>query len=96
MANQKEMRTVRETLINFFNEIEIPNFTVEGQTKEGILLHNTEFDCYAVIKPIVKKEDFDPEDALAEYEEKLQAQLEREKAKEEKAKKRKKDSEKED
>ena len=88
MATQKEMREMRENVINQLSEIEIVGFEYVGQITDGVLLHNTDLDSYLVLKPIAKKEDFDSEDALEEFEDKQAKALEREQARLEKAVKR--------
>lgn len=78
MANQKQMRETRENLINQAMNVEFAGFETEGLTNEGVLLYNAEVDAYAVVKIIVKKEDFDANGALEDYVMKLQARAERE------------------
>ena len=85
MATQKEMREMREEVINLIENTEFANYVFEGIVTDGVLLYNEGLDTYVVVKPIVKKEGFDPEDALQEYEDKQKAKEEREKAKLEKA-----------
>ena len=88
MATQKEMREMRENVINQLSEIEIVGFEYVGQITDGVLLYNTDLDSHLVLKPIAKKEDFNPEDALEEFEDKQAKALEREQARLEKAVKR--------
>ena len=85
MATQKEMREMREEVITLLETSGVEGYEVQGIITDGILLYNEGFDTYVVLKPIVKKEGFDPEDALQEYEDKQKAKEEREKAKLEKA-----------
>lgn len=77
MATQKEMREMRVNLIEQLMEKELTGFEVVGQISDGVLLQTPD-GTFAVVKPIIKKENFDSEDALAEFEEKEQARLERE------------------
>jgi hypothetical protein len=85
MANQKEMREMRENVITQLAEtVELEGFEPVGQIVEGMLYLNTATESYLVLKPIAKKESFDPEDALQEFADKETARLERE---QEKAKK---------
>lgn len=81
MATQKEMRQMRVDLIEQLMEKELAGFEVVGQISDGVLLQ-TEDGTYAVVKPIIKKEGFDAEDSLAEFEEKEQARIEREQERE--------------
>lgn len=67
-------------------------FAFEALVKEGVLVTNG--DAYVVISAIVKAEEFDPSDAIQEYNEALEARAkkESEKAKKvEKAKSKKKE-----
>jgi len=91
MATQKEMRTMREEMVERLQEVKFPKYEVVGVVKDGVLLFHEEKMTYAVLKPIVKKEDFDAEDALQEYAEKVEAQKERELEKARKVEKRKKE-----
>lgn len=84
MATQKEMRQYREDFIGTLTTIEFDGFEFVGITVDGPAYENAEGDV-VVVKPIAKKEDFDVEDAIAEFDEKLEARLEREKARLEKA-----------
>ena len=84
MANQKQMRELRENLIEQASNVNFAGFETEGLTNEGVLLYNAEVDAYAVVKIIVKKEDFDSVGALEDYVATLQARAEREAKKKEK------------
>jgi hypothetical protein len=85
MLNQKIKLEMRKTLIEYLEKVEYPNYEVLGIITDGILLQHTENNGYVVLKPIVKKEEFDAEDALAEYEEKLKARQQKEQEKKKKA-----------
>jgi len=89
MATQKEMRTMREEMLEKLQEVSFTGYEVVGIVKDGFLLFHEEKMTYIVIKPIVKKEDFDAQDSLEEYAEKIAAQKERELEKARKAEKRK-------
>lgn len=79
MASQKEMKAIREYALELFETVEFEGFEVVGQIVDGMLMkHLGEEESYVVFKPIVKKESFDVEDALAEFAEKEAARLERE------------------
>lgn len=93
MATQKEMREMREAMVTSLQEIAFTEFEQVGVVVEGVLLQHKTTGAYMVLKPIAKKETFDAEDALAEYEEKVAKALEREAEKAEKAKKKEKKAE---
>ena len=84
MATQKEMRQYREDFIGTLEDVVFDGFTFVGITVDGPAYENAEGDV-VVVKPIAKKESFDVNDAIAEYGEKVEARLEREKVKLEKA-----------
>lgn len=84
MANQKERNQVRETVIENIGGLAFEGFKNLGRVSEGILFHEEVQDVFVVVKVIGKKEGFDFEEALAEFEEKEIARKERE---QEKAKK---------
>lgn len=86
MLNQKIKLEMRKNLIEYLEKVEYPNYQVLGIITDGILLQHTENNGYVVLKPIVKKDDFDADDALAEYEEKVKARQQKEKEKEKKKK----------
>jgi hypothetical protein len=88
MATQKEMRTMREQMVEVLSGVGFAGYTFEGVVRDGVLLRHEENETYVVLKPIVKKEEFDAEDALEEYAEKVAKAAEREKEKAEKAAKR--------
>jgi len=85
MLNQKIKLEMRKNLIEYLEKVEYPNYQVLGIITDGILLQHTENNGYVVLKPIVKKEDFDADDALAEYEEKIKARQQKEQEKKKKA-----------
>ena len=87
MLNQKIKLEMRKNLIEYLEKVEYPNYQVLGIITDGILLQHVENEGYVVLKPIVKKDDFDADDALAEYAEKIKAREEREAEKAKKAKK---------
>ena len=87
MLNQKEKIEMRKNVIEFLLDVEFPNYEVLGVITDGILLQHVENEGYIVLKPIAKKDDFDADDALAEYAEKIKAREEREAEKARKAKK---------
>jgi hypothetical protein len=93
MATQKEMREMREAMVTSLQEIVFAEFEQVGVVVEGVLLQHKATGAYMVLKPIAKKETFDAEDALAEYEEKVAKAIEREAEKAEKAKKKEKKAE---
>ncbi len=77
MRKQAEMKETRENVIeNIINTFDLEGFEVVGRVTDGIL--NKDKNGYVVIKPIVKKDGFDAEDALLEYEEKQEALKQRE------------------
>ena len=84
MLTQKEKQQIREQIFEQLQNFPYAGFEVEGVITDGILLYHAEKDAYVVIKPIVKQESFDAEDALAEYQEKLKNRIERELKKAEK------------
>ena len=84
MATQKEMREIRENVIEQVQEVEFENFQQIGQIVDGVLLFNLKTQSYLVLKPIAKKDSFDADDALIEFEDKEKARIERETAKAEK------------
>lgn len=84
MATQKEMRQFRDEFMCAVSEMEITGFTFEGFTTDGPVFLNDSGDC-VVVKPIAKKEDFDMEDAISEWEEKQIAATQREQDKLDKA-----------
>ena len=81
MLNQKAKLELRKNLIEYLENEGYPDYDVLGVIAEGVLLQHLENGVHVVLKPIVKKDDFDPDEALAEYEEKLKAKEEREKKK---------------
>lgn len=85
MLNQKIKLEMRKNLIEYLEKVEYPNYQVLGIITDGILLQHTENNGYVVLKPIVKKDDFDPDEALAEYEEKMKARQQKEQEKKKKA-----------
>ena len=85
MLNQKAKLEMRKNLIEYLEKVEYPNYQVLGIITDGVLLQHTENNGYVVLKPIVKKENFDVDDALAEYEEKIKARQQKEQEKEKKA-----------
>lgn len=91
MRKQTEMKETRENVIeNIINTFNLEGFEVVGRITDGILIKDN--NGYVVIKPIVKKDGFDAEDAILEYQEKQEALKKRElekKAKVAKAKARK-------
>ena len=78
MANQKEMKAIREQALEMFKTMEFEGFELVGQAVEGVVMKHVELDAFVVFKPIVKKEGFDVEDALQEFEDKARAAAERE------------------
>lgn len=80
MADQKQMKQAREKALELFATMEFEGFEFVGQAVEGAVMRNEEIDAYVVFKPIVKKETFDVEDALQEFEDKAKAAAEREAA----------------
>lgn len=78
MASQKEMKAIREQALELFQSMEFEGFEVVGQAVEGVVMKYVELDAFVVFKPIVKKESFDVEDALQEFEDKARAAAERE------------------
>ena len=79
MASQKEMREIRENIITQLTEtVEFEGFEPVGQIVEGMLYLNEVTQSYLVLKPIAKKESFDVDDALQEFEDKEKARIERE------------------
>ena len=96
MATQKEMKEMREEVITQIQELEFENFQKIGQIVDGVLLFNLKTQSYLVLKPIAKKDSFDADDALTEFEDKEKARLEREKTKAEKLAKVKIEKEKEE
>ena len=85
MATQKEMRAIREEIIGLVQELDFEGYEFEGIITDGLLFQHQALETFVVLKPIVKKEGFDFEDALLEYQEKQQARLDKEKEKLEKA-----------
>ena len=78
MATQKEMRQYRLDFINASVEgIEVEGFVYAGMTVDGAAFENEVGDV-VVLKAIAKKESFDLNDAIVEYEEKEAAAKERE------------------
>lgn len=96
MATQKEMKEMRENVIGQLTEISFEGFTFQGQITDGLLYVDNASQGYLVLKPIAKKENFDGEDALQEFQEREQARIEREKAKADKVSKAKAKKEEED
>lgn len=99
MATQKEMAVFRAQFIEAVKEIKVDGFEFTGMTVDGPVF--TKGEDAVVVKSIAKKETFDLDDALTEYEDKERARLEREAAKAEKlakvkAKEAEKEAEKED
>lgn len=90
MANQKQMRELRELIMHDLMNTEFPGFTFEGIVTDGVLLYHSEADSFIVIKPIVKKEGFEAEEALQEYQDKLVARAEKDAEKAKKAAEREK------
>ena len=84
MLNQKIKLEMRKNLIEYLEKVEYPNYQVLGIITDGILLQHTKNNGYVVLKPIVKKEDFDANDALDEYEEKIKARQQKEQEKKKK------------
>lgn len=85
----KRMTEIRETAIEAIQSLEVPGFKPIGRTSEGIVFENEKTFEYFVVKPIVKKEDFDATEAIEEYEEKQEKAREKAEAsakKKEKAK----------
>ena len=78
MANQKEMREIRERLVNGVQNMEFEGFEFVGLVVDGVLLQDVKSGAFAVVKPIVKKEGFDADEALQEFVDKESARLERE------------------
>lgn len=85
MLNQKVKVEMRKNLMEFLGMLEFPDYQVLGIITDGILLQHTTNNGYVVLKPIVKKDEFDADDALAEYEEKIKARQQKEQEKEKKA-----------
>lgn len=79
MATQKEMREIREEVITIVENLNIEGYVLEGIITDGVLFLHEGLDTHVVLKPIVKKEGFDFEDALQEYQDRQAAKLEREK-----------------
>ena len=73
MATQTEMRTMRTEVIELLSQEVLTGYEQEGIISDGVLLYNSELDTHVVLKVIVKKEGFDSEDALNEYQEKQDA-----------------------
>lgn len=97
MATQKEMKEMREDILAQLNDkIDFDNFEQIGQITDGMLYFNKATDGYLVLKPIAKKEGFDVDDALQEFEDKEKARIEREQAKAQKVSKAKAEKEKEE
>ena len=78
MANQKVAKEIRENVAVALSEMDL-GMEYVGRTTEGSLFQVGE--DYVVIRAIVKAESFDPNDAVAEYEEKQAKAKEREEAK---------------
>ena len=75
MRKVAEMNETRENFVGALTNLGdtlMEGAVLVGRTSEG-LVYETE-EGYTVLKVIVKKADFDLEDALAEYKEKLEAQ----------------------
>ena len=91
MATQKEMRMVRQEVIGLVESTNFAGFELVGVVSEGVLFQHEGTGAFVVLKPIVKKEEFDAEDAMAEFAEKEAAREEKAKEKarkeEERAKK---------
>ena len=85
MANQKEMNQIRNEAVELFINGTFDGFELVGQVVEGVVFKHVALDAFVVFKPIVKKEGFDVEDALAEFAEKQVARAEREAEKAKKA-----------
>ena len=84
MASQKEMREFRE-LFNVANsEVVVSDFVFAGFIIDGAAFENENGDV-VVVKTIAKKEGFDLNDAIAEFNEREAAALEREQARAQKA-----------
>lgn len=78
MATQKEMRQYREDfMVASVEGIKVVGFEYAGMTVDGPAFENEAGDA-VVVKTIAKKESFDLNDAIAEYNEKEEAAKQRE------------------
>ena len=88
----KKGAVAREMFMKALEGFEVEGFVFVGRVSEGAVFESDE--GFVVVKPIVKKDTFDFDDALAEYEEKLVKAKEKEEAKAKKVAKAKADKEK--
>lgn len=73
----KRMSEIREMAVASIQSLEVAGFKPIGRTSEGIVFENETTFEYFVIKPIVKKDGFDAQEAIEEYEEKQEAAKEK-------------------
>lgn len=80
MATQKRAEEIRGFFGVGIQKLEVLKFQYVGQTKEGLAFQEqgSPHDV-VIVKAIVKKEDFDLEDALNEFQESVAKKLEKEK-----------------
>jgi hypothetical protein len=89
----KRMSEIREMAIESIQSMEVAGFKPIGRTSEGIVFENETTFEYFVIKPIVKKEGFEAQEAIEEYEEKQEVAREKAEASAKKKEKVKKEKE---
>lgn len=93
MATQKRAEEIRGIFGEVVAKLEVAGFEVAGRTKEGMAFQSGEE--VVIVKTIVKKEDFDLEDAMQEFLEAAVKRVERSQKHAEKVAKAKEKAEKE-
>lgn len=88
MASQKERNAIREEVMESiadtvkFDGMEDSRSVVSfGRISEGLLFYEENTNTFLVVKVIAKKEGFDYDEAVTEFEDKQKAKEEREKEK---------------
>lgn len=79
MTTIKDRNTLREiTYHDLSMDFQVEGCDFEGRTSEGLLFYNSELDAHIVIKVIIKKEGYEAQIDLDEYEARVERARKRE------------------